>query len=155
MNNQQCLSGACGCNQGDTLCDARCVNTTSDTAHCGGCGKACQTGYFCTAGTCLRSPCDGLCEMPEAMPLTTDGYRVEPLGTFSRCLEVKSYQPTQTNRRIVCWEFQGNRSLRVNGVTTQCARDDGAALPDPRAGGFCVQVSSGGATYAGVLLPTR
>jgi len=70
-------------------------------------------------------------------------------------LEVKSYQPTETNRRIVCWEFQGGRSLRVNGVTTQCARDDGAPLPDARAGGYCVQVGSGGATYAGVLLPTR
>jgi hypothetical protein len=31
----------------------------------------------------------------------------------------------------------------------------GAPLPDIRADGYCVQVSAGGASFAGFLFPTR
>lgn len=84
-----------------------------------------------------------------------DGFRVDPLGSGARCLEVKGYTPTETDRRIVCWEFLGGRTLRVNGTSTPCLRDDGSPLGEPRAGGYCIQVSAGGQNYAGVLLPVR
>ena len=83
-----------------------------------------------------------------------DGFRVEPLGTGAHCFEVEGYMPTETTPRIVCWEFQGGRSLRVNGQSVACVQNDGVALSEPRAGGYCIQVSAGDAEFAGILLPT-
>jgi hypothetical protein len=43
----------------------------------------------------------------------------------------------------------------VNGQNTLCLAGAGAMLPDIRADGYCVQVSAGGASFAGFLFPTR
>jgi hypothetical protein len=80
---------------------------------------------------------------------------MEPLGLGSHCFEVDEYEPNATDRRVVCWEFQGGRSLRVNGTSHPCLTDDGSLLGPPRAGGYCIQVTAGGSNFAGVLLPTR
>jgi hypothetical protein len=80
---------------------------------------------------------------------------MEPLGLSAHCYEVTGYEPLDTSRRIVCWEFQAGRSLRVNGVLHPCRLDNGSPLGEPRAGGYCIQVSGGGANFAGLLLPTR
>ncbi len=40
------------CAATQALCDGRCVDTTSDAAHCGACGRACQPGEVCGASTC-------------------------------------------------------------------------------------------------------
>ena len=84
-----------------------------------------------------------------------DGFREDPLGTSGRCFEVQNYEPTETNRRIVCWNFQNGRTLKVNGTSVACLTGAGVALGEPRAGGYCVQVGSGQASYAGILLPTK
>jgi hypothetical protein len=68
---------------------------------------------------------------------------------------VRDYEPTRTEPRIVCWEFQAGRTLRVNGQTTACVTGAGAVLPAERANGYCVQVGAGGAAFAGFLLPLR
>ena len=80
---------------------------------------------------------------------------MEPLGLSSHCYEVKNYDPKETERRVVCWEFEGNRSLRVNGSPHPCLTDIGSPLGPPRAGGYCIEVGPGGANFAGLLLPTR
>ena len=123
--------------------------------NCNACGKQCPSGNFCTNGQCLKSPCDLLCATPEQISLGVDGFRVDPVGTAARCLEVKGYAPTDTNARIVCWNFDANRSLSVNGQSVPCLPDAGFALNASRAGGYCVQVGAGGTDSAGVLLPTR
>jgi hypothetical protein len=127
----------------------------TDEAHCGGCGKMCGDEQDCFGGQCVQTPCDLLCNNPEQATLAEDGYRMEPLGLGGHCYEVYDYEPTETERRVVCWEFSGNRQLRVTGTPTACLVDDGVALGEPRAGGYCIQVSPGGANFAGVLLPTR
>jgi hypothetical protein len=66
---------------------------------------------------------------------------------------VRGYEPTATNPRIVCWEFAAGRTLRVNGGLVPCLVDQGYALTSERAGGYCVQVSAGGNSFAGILLP--
>lgn len=39
-----------------TDCDGKCVDTQTDVAHCGGCGKACINGQQCVSGAC-RDTC--------------------------------------------------------------------------------------------------
>jgi hypothetical protein len=84
-----------------------------------------------------------------------DGYRVDPLGTAERCFEVVNYLPTETEERIVCWNFDGSRTLQVNDQSVPCLTDAGYALGHQRGGGSCVEVGEGGADDAGFLLPTR
>ena len=55
------------CPLGTQLCGAQCVDTLSDTSHCGGCNLACTAMEFCNAGTCAptctapRTQCPGGC----------------------------------------------------------------------------------------------
>ncbi len=55
--------GACA--GGTALCDGLCHNLTTDSAHCGGCGRACTGGQTCTAGACAcptgTTLCGGTC----------------------------------------------------------------------------------------------
>jgi hypothetical protein len=48
------------CGAGQTLCGASCVNTVTDRANCGACGRICPSGQSCAAGVCqsgdLREP---------------------------------------------------------------------------------------------------
>ncbi len=54
------------CAATDTWCTNQCVNTRSDDANCGGCGKACPARSVCSASSCKCSAageaiCDGAC----------------------------------------------------------------------------------------------
>ena len=49
---QACLLGTCVDCGSSTVCGASCVDLTTDSSHCGACGKACKTGEVCAAGTC-------------------------------------------------------------------------------------------------------
>jgi hypothetical protein len=89
----------------------------------------------------------------ESLIVDADGFRAEPLGIGARCLEVTGYDPIETGRRIVCWEFSETRTLLVNGQPVGCLTDPGIPLGDERNGGYCIMVSAGDYTYAGVLLP--
>src|SRR5690606_4172985 len=156
LSTEVCNEGACGCPEGQLLCEGVCVDLASDATNCGTCGTVCEAGKQCSRGLCLSSPCDGICENPRPVAPSEDGFRKEPLGTGSGCYEVRGYPPPGLEeRRIVCWEFQGGRSLRVNGVDTPCVSDDGFELDEPRLDGYCVQVGAGGAEFAGFLFPTR
>jgi hypothetical protein len=153
--NQICNDGDCGCPVGQEQCSETCVSLDDDADNCGSCGNECPSGYQCSRGDCLRSPCDQICNSPEVVSSGADGFRVDPLGTAARCLEIEGYEPTATDPRIVCWHFAGGRTLRVNGTTTPCLQNAGSPLGEPRAGGYCVQVGAGGENYAGILLPVR
>ncbi len=49
----ECVAGACTCPTGLTDCGtAGCVDTTSNSSHCGGCRVGCFTTETCVAGTC-------------------------------------------------------------------------------------------------------
>jgi hypothetical protein len=87
--------------------------------------------------------------------MRAEGFRVDPLGTTARCFEVRNYHPTETDPRIVCWEFQAGRSLAVNNESTPCLQNEGSPLGPERADGYCVEVGAGGAEFAGFLFPLR
>ena len=60
-----CFNGTCGCLEGETLCDGRCISTSVDTFNCGKCGNACPEGQYCSSGTCAcvtgNILCNGTC----------------------------------------------------------------------------------------------
>ncbi len=56
---QRCSLGACACASGRSTCNGQCVDTATDDANCGGCGRPCAAGTRCAAGTCLRADCQG------------------------------------------------------------------------------------------------
>ncbi len=72
---QTCDNGLCKddtapppiCKDGATACGSACVQITSDTKNCGGCGAACAAGQVCMLGKCQAScgvgysECDGGC----------------------------------------------------------------------------------------------
>jgi hypothetical protein len=41
------------CSSGQTSCDGSCVDTQSNSQHCGTCGNACNASEPCSEGTCL------------------------------------------------------------------------------------------------------
>jgi hypothetical protein len=41
------------CSSGQTRCDGSCIDTQSDSQHCGTCGNACNEGEPCSEGKCL------------------------------------------------------------------------------------------------------
>lgn len=47
-----CQNGQCVCPDGLTECEGRCVDTQSDTQHCGGCGARCGINELCSGGEC-------------------------------------------------------------------------------------------------------
>ena len=54
-----CRGGACVCaDPALDDCGTACVDTTSDPAHCGGCGAACDPGEGCVAGACVPAAAD-------------------------------------------------------------------------------------------------
>jgi hypothetical protein len=71
---QRCVEGVCssggtggntdtgpsGCAAGQTLCGGACVDLQSDGKHCGACGKVCDSGLFCSQGSCVEGCPPGL-----------------------------------------------------------------------------------------------
>jgi hypothetical protein len=47
------IPGNPSCSSGQTSCDGSCIDTQSDSQHCGACGNACNEGEPCSEGTCL------------------------------------------------------------------------------------------------------
>src|SRR5215218_5421273 len=42
----------CGCPEGQTRCNVRCVNLQTNERHCGSCGNRCDEGEQCVGGAC-------------------------------------------------------------------------------------------------------
>jgi len=49
-------AGPVECDAIETDCGGTCVDTSTDPAHCGGCGVTCAPGQICNAGACGASP---------------------------------------------------------------------------------------------------
>jgi hypothetical protein len=53
------------CKGGKSRCDGVCVNTQTDAANCGKCGKVCKNGQVCRGGQCIcragETPCGKFC----------------------------------------------------------------------------------------------
>ncbi len=53
----RCGAGA-SCGGGQACCGGRCVDTQTDVAHCGSCGRGCMGTERCCAGRCLDTSAD-------------------------------------------------------------------------------------------------
>ena len=49
----------CGCPEGKTRCNDRCVNLNRNDNHCGDCFNRCEAGEECMRGECQGGGCDG------------------------------------------------------------------------------------------------
>lgn len=50
--NEKCSANACACQSPYQTCGSACVDTNTDGANCGICGKSCVSGSTCSAGKC-------------------------------------------------------------------------------------------------------
>ena len=48
-----------GCKNGAVNCGSACVDTQTNAAHCGGCGRSCGAGQACAGGACQTGGCPG------------------------------------------------------------------------------------------------
>ena len=62
LRDEACCSGfcdlesrKCACPNGEEDCDGECANLDSSSAHCGGCGQACEPGQRCLDGSCCAA----------------------------------------------------------------------------------------------------
>jgi len=133
------------------------ANLMTDAAHCGSCDNACDEGVACEGGLCITAPCVGLCANATTIPLQSgDGYREDKIPSTNACFETTMYAVAEPFLpSLICWNFT-DRTLLVNGVTTPCTKEPGAALPPLRAGGYCVRatLSKSGDTSDGFKFPT-
>jgi hypothetical protein len=106
-----CRSGKCRCKSGLLACSGRCVDTRTDPANCGGCGKPCTPGQACAGGVCTGCPdgqkaCDGRC-IPRNTCCRdadcTEGKRCQPNGT---CACAGNLVPCNGACRECCSELQ-------------------------------------------------
>lgn len=76
------------CPEGETLCAGACVQTATDAAHCGGCGRTCDGEDPCRDGVCGcpegRTGCGRVCRDLERDPLHCGRCGVE-CATGERC----------------------------------------------------------------------
>jgi hypothetical protein len=147
--------GGTGGTAGDTAGGGGCAGAelVSDPMHCGACGTTCGAAEFCIEGSCVVSPCDGLCATFVTVPLVGDGYRMDDIGTAEGCFEVVGYERTSAAPALVCWNFLAPRALEINASPAACMTEPGVGLPEQRAGGYCVIVGAGDHPYAGFKFP--
>ncbi|MFT3711404.1 MAG: hypothetical protein QM817_27540 [Archangium sp.] len=90
---------SCGSRLSDRCCLGTCVNTTSVTGNCGGCGLSCATGQLCQSinqSTCAMEPIDtsGRCSCGTGAPCPMG----QTCGTSGFCVPTAATQcaPGQT-----------------------------------------------------------
>jgi hypothetical protein len=102
-------------------------------------GSAGTGGGGGTGGATGTGPCAGLCASPTV--ITMQQYTSGNLGAGAAC-----HETTFSIQGGNCSNFAG-RTLTVNGTEMMCDGSWGT-LPAKVAGGYCIQSSAGGLTYA-------
>ena len=70
------------CPSGQTLCDGSCIDTQSDSQHCGACGNVCNEGEPCSEGTCLSWTGSWVNKFGEEYELTQTGTLVNGTDSY-------------------------------------------------------------------------
>lgn len=130
---------------GVALCSGACVNTQTSATHCGGCGRSCCAGSFCSGGRCV-TPCPTgwiSCNGDDGSPSTGSCFG----GT---CADIQ-FDPRHCGAcNRACGE--GNACM-LGACSTRAA--DGTFIPPPpgRAGALEVVASNLGGVQGLVLTP--
>jgi hypothetical protein len=74
------------CDNGESFCGGKCVDTDTSILHCGGCGNSCESDQLCYAGSCASDcsevPCEGMtwCDPDSSvcLPGCVDDYQCGP-----------------------------------------------------------------------------
>ena len=71
-------SNGCGANL--TCCSLHCVDTVSDSKHCGACGTACSAAQFCGSSGCVSSALASVCDVPKVVVVLDGQTGDDPVG---------------------------------------------------------------------------
>ena len=72
------------CSSGQTRCDGACVDTQSNSQHCGACGNVCNTGEPCSEGKCLSWAGSWVAESGWKYELTQTGTSVSGTDMYKK-----------------------------------------------------------------------
>lgn len=152
----------CGCTQGETDCAGTCVDTVSDSKHCGACGKACIAGEICKNSVCACTNGQACCkpgEQKECYSGPSNTRDVSPCkvgkatcttnGIWGACMgEV-------TPQTEICNGLDDDCDGQIDKLTRPCAQQQGvcAGSIESCVGGTfvgCAGTPSFGAVYEGV-----
>jgi hypothetical protein len=117
------------CPSGQTLCDGSCIDTQSNSQHCGACGNVCNEGEPCSEGRCL-SWTGSWVEEPS-------GWKYELTQTGTSVSGTDSY-----NQEIFSGSTSGNPP-RLTGTWVSHGR-----ISDP----FTLDMAPDGKSFSGGLL---
>lgn len=131
------------CAPGRVLCGLECVDLTTDTAHCGGCGVRCTGSQSCVAGRCVAGTRAGaLCTMPDLM----GGVDTAACGATLRCL------PTNTTPwcSLECVDNASQVTERAmcGGGSSTCLTIDEGMFANSRCTQACVPGAAAGGSGA-------
>ncbi len=142
-------AGTSSCPAPFAECAGRCVDTSTDEAHCGGCGPttACESGAFCVGGTCRDV--SGACPPPF---LTCGADCIDPSASIEHCGATGACSGATDGEScdVACRDgrcvYEDCLHARERGGTT-----DGLYLVDPDGAGpllprdvYCDQTTDGG-----------
>src|SRR5665647_3596650 len=74
--------GTPSCSSGQTRCDGSCIDTQSNSQHCGACGNVCNAGEPCSEGKCLSWAGSWVDEFGWKYELTQTGTSVSGTDTY-------------------------------------------------------------------------
>jgi hypothetical protein len=132
-----CLAD-CPCGGGESCCAAVCENTTSDPAHCGGCGVVCDPpngSGVCSSSTCSLAGCDP--GYSDCDPSVANGCEVDHSAVGNTCsagFNLGSYDGDRACG-FICpgntgWDLFNTRTGRTSAWYRATVVEDSSCLAD-------------------------
>ncbi len=148
-----CNNGTCvlTCAAGFRLCGNACRNTTSDLAHCGECGRACNSAQLCLAGACSTPPvCSDQMRCPAGY-YCAQGVCAAGCGGPNDCTTNESCGSDHVCACNAGYHRCGGRCVADNSVLT-CGASCTPCSGDPNGSATCSAGSCGVTCTAGFAL---
>ncbi|MDQ3781002.1 MAG: hypothetical protein M3354_10740 [Chloroflexota bacterium] len=135
----RCRGGRCKCKESDRFfaCNGpgtRCVNTRTNEAHCGACGRSCGEHEICLLGGCIDHCQDGLHDVDEGDE-DCGGAHCEPCANGKTCNEDADCTSDFCDSDGTCQDFHSCSDEQKNGHETDvdCGGPDCGGCTDGKA----------------------